>query len=577
METIIVVSQLLQAVAAVAIGIALFRELFVRKSTGTIWVIAAIALGIIGSIFSLTIDVATSDEVLRFAGSAATMSYSLFPGALYGFTYAFSGRRPRVDRVVIAATAVFVVGAVIFPAHPRSVRHGGDYWWNSSTMNHSFYVALGVYSTIVIGVVAYRLWGVGGTLRSRVIQRRMQVMAAGVLGLAAAAAIPDIFPSGMSEVIGNVFGAIGSVLIALTIWVPRFIRLLWQDDAWESSAPVIRTLIDSDTAEHVADEALPYIADLVGAQSVHILDGQGVVRASYQIPDPRGWIVPTVHYEIPLTEGMMALELSPYAPLFGGGYITIAAVLGSLVERAMDMGEQRDRARLEAEQIREAERVKDTLLASVGHDLRTPLTVVLGFAMTMQQRADLSENDRSMMMAEVVQAATRLERVLDDVIGLISIGHSPIVIDRQATDIRGLVAAVLDRAMLGERSVQLSGEPVIADVCPVRMERVFDNLVSNIMRHTPPDALVAASVAETNGGVEVVFDDNGAGVPEDQWDQLFEPFVRGRDRPMGVPGSGLGLSIVASFVRLHNGRVWVDRSPQGGARFGVWVPLRFEV
>ena len=126
--------------------------------------------------------------------------------------------------------------------------------------------------------------------------------------------------------------------------------------------------------------------------------------------------------------------------------------------------------------------------------------------------------------------------------------------------------------ILGERSVELDLEPVIASIDAAKVERIVENLLVNATRHTAPSASLWVRVRPGPGGVLLVVEDDGPGVPEEMREAIFEPFrqVPGAAHPS--PGVGIGLSLVARFAELHGGRAWVEEREGGGASFQVVLP-----
>jgi two-component system sensor histidine kinase MtrB len=99
-----------------------------------------------------------------------------------------------------------------------------------------------------------------------------------------------------------------------------------------------------------------------------------------------------------------------------------------------------------------------------------------------------------------------------------------------------------------------------------------ENLLVNAARHTPPDCTIWVKVVPEDGGVLITVEDQGAGVPEELRETIFEPFRQGPGAPAHSPGVGIGLSLVARFAELHAGRAWVEERPGGGASFKVFLP-----
>jgi signal transduction histidine kinase len=114
---------------------------------------------------------------------------------------------------------------------------------------------------------------------------------------------------------------------------------------------------------------------------------------------------------------------------------------------------------------------------------------------------------------------------------------------------------------------------VLAEVDAPKVERIVENLLANALKHTPPGTDVCVRVAGADGGVLIAVDDRGPGVVATQRDAIFELFNRG-EAASEVTGAGIGLSLVARFAAVHDGRVWVEENPGGGASFRVFLPAR---
>jgi PAS domain S-box-containing protein len=221
-----------------------------------------------------------------------------------------------------------------------------------------------------------------------------------------------------------------------------------------------------------------------------------------------------------------------------------------------------------------AEDVRDNILSAVSHELRTPLTSIVGFALTLEGRPDLAEESRQEMTSQLVAQALRLEHLLKDLLDVDRLRHGlmPVAIER--TD----VAALVEHAVAGVdtsdgRDVEVRTTPVVAEIDPAKLERIVENLVTNALKHTPPQTKVSVSVASDNNVLLLRVDDSGPGIADDQKEEIFEPFARGNGSS-DTPGTGIGLALVAQFAALQGGKAWVQDSPGGGASFRVSLPLR---
>jgi len=245
-------------------------------------------------------------------------------------------------------------------------------------------------------------------------------------------------------------------------------------------------------------------------------------------------------------------------------------------ERALRRSEQKyseafHREREATQRLRALDEMKNTFLEAVSHDLRTPLTSILGSAVTLEQAGlDLPREDAVDLLQRIASNARKLERLLSDLLDLDRLQRGIITPQRRRTDVGALVRdAVLEFEQLGGREVLFDSPPLLADVDPPKVERIVENLLSNASRHTPPDRRIWAMVERVDEGVLVTVEDEGDGVPDDLKDAIFEPFRQGPGPATVSPGVGVGLSLVARFAELHGGRAWVQDRPGGGASFKV--------
>lgn len=224
------------------------------------------------------------------------------------------------------------------------------------------------------------------------------------------------------------------------------------------------------------------------------------------------------------------------------------------------------------EQLRTLDSMKDSLMMAVSHELRTPLTVVRGLAETLQRPevARSPEITRD-LLARLSSNALRLERLLADLLDLDRLRRGIIAPRRRPTDLAELFARVIERFDLRGHGVEIEAPAGEALIDPAQVERIVENLVVNAIKHTPGGTPIWVRADLRAGGVLVMIDDAGPGVPDEIKDAVFEPFRRGAT-PEYAPGTGVGLTLVSRFARLHGGAAWVQDRPGGGASFRVWLP-----
>jgi signal transduction histidine kinase/GAF domain-containing protein len=248
-------------------------------------------------------------------------------------------------------------------------------------------------------------------------------------------------------------------------------------------------------------------------------------------------------------------------------------------ERALRASERKysdafRREREAAQRLRTLDEMKNTFLEAVSHDLRTPLTSILGSALTLERtKLDLPREDALDMVSRIAANARKLERLLSDLLDLDRLQRGIVSPSRRNTDLVEFVTRAIAEADTQGRTVELDVEPGTVPIDQAKTERILENLLSNSMRHTPSDAKIWIRARLADGGVSIVVEDDGPGVPEELLEEIFEPF---RQAPGSssehAPGVGIGLSLVKRFAELHGGRAWAEERPGGGASFHVFLP-----
>ncbi|MDP9184401.1 MAG: ATP-binding protein, partial [Actinomycetota bacterium] len=235
------------------------------------------------------------------------------------------------------------------------------------------------------------------------------------------------------------------------------------------------------------------------------------------------------------------------------------------------------REREAAEQLRALDAMKNTFLEAVSHDLRTPLTSILGSALTLEQsRLGLAAEDTLDLIHRIAANARKLERLLGDLLDLDRLQRGIVSPQRRPTD----VAALVDRVVAevenpDDRPIDVDVEALNATIDGPKVERIVENLIANALRHTPPGAHIRVWAHPEDGGVVIGVDDSGQGVPEASRESIFEPFEQNPSPVSGhSPGVGIGLSLVRRFAELHGGRAWVEPRDTGGSSFRAYLPNR---
>jgi len=236
-----------------------------------------------------------------------------------------------------------------------------------------------------------------------------------------------------------------------------------------------------------------------------------------------------------------------------------------------ELSRERDRMQAEAvqaEAVRRSDELKTVLLRSISHDLRTPLTSIIagGSALgsetlTAEERAELSEG--------IVGEGRRLSRLVENLLDMSRLEAGKAEPHRGPVDL----AEVLEAARQGQgesESIRLAvdGELPMVDADAAQLERVFANLLENAVRYGNGRPVLVRSRA-VGGNIVVRVVDQGPGIPESEWELIFEPFQHG---DAANAGSGLGLAIAKGFVEANGGEIAVESLPGQGTSFVVTLP-----
>jgi signal transduction histidine kinase len=247
-----------------------------------------------------------------------------------------------------------------------------------------------------------------------------------------------------------------------------------------------------------------------------------------------------------------------------------------LAARAESESAQRELAQRN-EQLLEADRVKDEFVALISHDLRTPLTSIIGYLELTLDDANLTEAQRGYLNV-VDRNAERLLHLVNDLLFVARLEAGQLDLIYKELDlaavVRQSVAEALPRAAAGGIALTCEAD----DVPPMQADRgrifqLLDNLVSNALKFTPSGGDVRVSLARMNGAVRLEVEDTGIGIASAEQEQLFERFFRATTASeRQIPGTGLGLYIARAIVDAHGGSIAVRSEPGEGTSICVDLP-----
>ncbi len=258
----------------------------------------------------------------------------------------------------------------------------------------------------------------------------------------------------------------------------------------------------------------------------------------------------------------------------GGTLLTFTDITDStLVERSL---------REKNEALQAADRLKTEFLANVSYELRSPLTSISGFSEMLRQDyfGELTERQREYVEG-IHESSQHLMHLINDILDLASIEAGYMTLDIREVEVESMLRSVL--ALLNERMKRFSIQAILA--CPqgiggmladeTRIRQVMFHLLSNAVKYSPENGKVTIGAAREDARIRLWVSDEGPGIEEGEQAAVFDKFYRGSTRRgSGSSGTGLGLSMVKSFIELHGGYVELDSAPGRGTTVTCILPQR---
>jgi PAS domain S-box-containing protein len=296
-------------------------------------------------------------------------------------------------------------------------------------------------------------------------------------------------------------------------------------------------------------------------------------------PPMRGWLAAPLIDRHGKNIGLVQLS-DKYEGDFNEGDEAILVQLAQFASTAIE------NAHL-VEEAQEAVRVRDTFLSIATHELKTPITVLLGYTNLLQRRkqreGSLNPRDQQLLNT-IVEQGWRLNRLILAMLDLSRLQLGTLNLEWTTVDLGALAALVIEELQLlqAERPLRLSlpSTPALVEGDPLRLEQVLYNLVQNALQYSEPAAAVEITIEQDVAAhvARLVVRDQGIGIPADALLHLFERFYRAPNaREQRIGGMGVGLYVVKEIVTLHGGTVEVESVEGSGTTFTIELPLKREV
>jgi two-component system sensor histidine kinase KdpD len=253
--------------------------------------------------------------------------------------------------------------------------------------------------------------------------------------------------------------------------------------------------------------------------------------------------------------------------------LAVALVISRLVASVRQRAAAQSALEIEAE----TERIRSALLASISHDLRTPLAIMAGASSSLAERGErLGEDERRALARSVFQQAREMSEHVAKVLQMTRLESGAIIVDRDWAALSEIVGSALRR--LSERMaahrliMELPDDLPLVRVDATLIEQALGNLLENCAKHTPAGTVVRVRAQLRTADILVTVEDYAGGLSDPELERVFAKFHRGSVEGSGTD-IGLGLAICRSIVRLHGGQAWAERVPAGGTAFRFTLPL----
>lgn len=284
---------------------------------------------------------------------------------------------------------------------------------------------------------------------------------------------------------------------------------------------------------------------------------------------------------VPLTTGRKPIGILMAVNASSGGFTDdderFLSVLGSQVGSVIDAIRARESERALMAELRELDRTRADFISMLAHELRGPMTTVMGFGYTLRDSGDkLTEDKKHHVISTMVRETERLSRMVTDLLDLSRMEAGTLKYELEPVDIKEFAHGLLEthQSLRAEHFLEMQFTDdlpkIVAD--RDRLHQVFMNLLTNATRYSPEGTTITLRAANEEGRVRIEVEDQGIGIQKEDADRIFEKFAM-LPKPSWVKkGTGLGLFITKTMVDAMGGRIWVESEPGKGSTFVFTLP-----
>jgi two-component system NtrC family sensor kinase len=230
--------------------------------------------------------------------------------------------------------------------------------------------------------------------------------------------------------------------------------------------------------------------------------------------------------------------------------------------------------------LKEIDRIRSEFVHTVSHDLRSPLTSVIGYAELVERTGSLNENQRD-FLKRIQDSVQHITDLINDLLDLGSI-EAGLDRRREYVHLEGILRYTLEMLQGQIKSKQIKVQTDIASTIPAlranptRLRQVLDNVVGNAIKYSQNNGEVKISIHSEGDQIILQVVDQGPGISPADQPHIFDKFYRGSNISSDIAGSGLGLAIVKTIVESHQGRIWLESTIGKGSSFFIVLPIHSE-
>ena len=560
--------RLLEQIVLSVLGVIAVRRWLRQRTEAPAWnALTFVSLAIVVVAGSFVSEEPDAPLLVQIERIVVVWILAAFPYFVFRFAGTFTGLSEGARRTSAGLTGAIMAALLIAGGVPESgARRSAAF-----TAFVLLFVAQWVSLTAITSTMLWR----SAQSQPTVVRMRMRMLSTAILLLALVLVVSAITPnqtddSSAIEVAASALLIISTLMFVAASTPPAVLLTLWRRSDQAKLRAGTQRLIKAETEQDVADALLPPLVDILGTNSAWLERVDGTLIAAHHRGTPRQHLgLKTL--SVPFTTGQLVVETTSYTPFYGQETEQLVTAVVSLADLALQRIESAEQEHLATEQVVRLNEAMKDLLASAAHDLRTPITVIRGFANAMAgQWGGLPDESRDQYLQSIVRQSDQLTRIVDDLFTLSKLDAHVVEVSPELIEVRELCNEVTADLRIADSVTIEIGEHIVVNADAHHLRRILGNYLENALNYG--ELPISVSTRDRDSTVEIRVCDSGPGIPDTKVDQIFERFEQGRTRGKHRSGSGLGLFIVKGLAEANGGRAWYEPNEPVGSVFCVSIP-----